>query len=227
MESAAADILGMAKTVTAIPSMIQNAKSIKNYAKKAWHRISNEDEFGEASVYFSIYLYFKNNVDYTIEGINDNICSLLKDYEHGKGYKYNFKDKSFVINILYDYSDRFYILNEHFDDHSGEEIQIPTISGISLYFQPEEITKDIISIGHEMIESIMKELLRTFEVNSMGSFMYIEGKNEQEMEIIKNKINKIIKKLDVELKIYPSSKKETKFKFDSMAVKVINDVIWS
>ena len=217
----------MVNTVTAIPMLKQNIKSIRDYAKKKWQKITNEGVSGSGSIYFTIYIYFKKNVNYTIEAVNSNICSLLKDYEYGKGYTYNYKNKNFVINLAYDYSDKFYILNDYYEDYQEDGIEIPTVAGISLYFQPENLEKSIVSIGNDMIETLTKELLQKFEVNSIGSFIYVESKTEPDLDIIKNKIDRLIKKLEVQLKFYPTSSKEIKFKLDSMSVKIVEDVIWS
>ena len=75
-------------------------------------------------------------IDYSLEMVNEYLCTLLRKYKVETGdRRYRYNNSEFSVYVEYNYSDRFYATNEIFDyDFEDEEIIIPSINGVSLYF---------------------------------------------------------------------------------------------
>lgn len=215
----------------AAPMIINNHKIIIDRIKQGYRKFSKNDSILKGSVYLTLFVDFKAN--YPIESVNHHVCQVLKNHRIGKNecqHKYN--KTTFSIIRQFNYSDYFYAPDNfmHYEETSPFEneidIQIPLVNGISFYIFPDDDSKAQLMDGYTLTEFIEKELMKKYDINQSGLFIYVQFESDNDLTIFMNSLNKKLKSANLS-KIHNLSKKENelKLKNDPLIAKILEEVL--
>ena len=209
----------------AAPLISDNRKAILQKIKNGYRRFSKNDYSFKASIYVTSFVDFK--ADYPLESINQHVCQILKKYQlNNNESKHKFNKTSFSVIRHFNYSDHLYAPDDfiqygdyglsEFEDEV--EIKIPLVSGISFYLFPEgDALKTHLFDGYNLIEIILKEILKKYDVKQNGSFVYIQCEKT-------NDFNDFVKALNSKLKNYEGIRLRNLSKNEN-ELKIINNLL--